>query len=103
MRNVLSRHNLVMLSVALVAAIGWHYGLIDQNSAGLVGFLGITMNAAGARVVDPILTTAAQGYQNNEFVGSALFPYVPVQQRGGKVAAHRRRARVEVLRHLQEA
>jgi hypothetical protein len=101
MRNVLSRHtpgvflqgvlarlsghNLLMLSFALVVAIGWHYGLIDQRSASLVGFLGITMNAAGARVVDPILTTVAQGYRNAEFVGMELFPYVPVGQRGGKI------------------
>lgn len=85
MRNVFSRHTLLMLSVALVAAIGWHYGLIDQRTADLVGFLGITMNAAGARVVDPILTTVAQGYRNAEFVGMELFPYVPVGQRGGKI------------------
>ena len=81
----LSGHNLVMICVALVAAIGWHYGLIDERSASLVGFLGVTMNAAGARVVDPILTTVAQGYQNAEFVGMNLFPYVPVGQRGGKI------------------
>lgn len=85
MRNYLSRQNLVMICVALVAAIGWHYGLISQESAGLVGVLGITMNTAGARVVDPILTTVAQGYQNAEFVGMSLFPYVPVGQRGGKI------------------
>ena len=33
------------------------------------------------------LTTAAQGYQNAEFVGSALFPAVAVQQRGGKIVS----------------
>jgi hypothetical protein len=38
-----------------------------------------------ARVVDPILTTVAQGYKNAEFVGSMLFPEVPVDQRGGKI------------------
>lgn len=43
------------------------------------------MNPAQARVIDPILTTAAQGYQNAEFVGGLLFPAVPVQQRGGKI------------------
>lgn len=43
------------------------------------------MTTAQARVIDPILTTAAQGYQNAEFVGGALFPKVAVQQRGGKI------------------
>lgn len=45
------------------------------------------MTPAQARVIDPILTTAAQGYQNAEFVGSALFPAVAVQQRGGKIVS----------------
>ncbi len=35
--------------------------------------------------VDAVLSTVAQGYQNAEFVGGALFPYVPVGQRGGKI------------------
>lgn len=43
------------------------------------------MTPAQARVIDPILTTAAQGYQNAQFVGGALFPTVPVTQRGGKI------------------
>lgn len=43
------------------------------------------MNPAGARVIDPILSTVAQGYKNMELVGAALFPYVPVAQRGGKI------------------
>ena len=38
-----------------------------------------------ARVIDPILTTVAQGYKNAEHVGDALFPVVPVDQRGGKI------------------
>lgn len=42
---------------------------------------------AQARVIDPILTTVAQGYRNAAFVGSALFPAVPVDQRGGKIVA----------------
>lgn len=40
-----------------------------------------------ARVIDPILTTVAQGYKNSAFIGDALFPPVPVGQRGGKVLA----------------
>lgn len=43
------------------------------------------LTPAQARVIDPILTTVAQGYQNAEFIGSALFPYVPVAQRGGRI------------------
>lgn len=40
---------------------------------------------AQARVVDPILSTIAQGYQNSEMVASFLFPTVPVNLRGGNV------------------
>lgn len=43
------------------------------------------MTIAQARVIDPVLTSAAQGYKNAEFVGTKLFPRVPVSQRGGKV------------------
>ncbi len=43
------------------------------------------LTVSQARVIDPILTTVAQGYKNNELIGSALFPYVPVMQRGGKI------------------
>lgn len=43
------------------------------------------MTPAQARVIDPILTTAAQGYQNSELVGGLLFPAVPVTQRAGKI------------------
>lgn len=38
-----------------------------------------------ARVIDPVLTEVARGYQNAEMVGMGLFPYVPVGQRGGKI------------------
>lgn len=48
------------------------------------------MTTSQARVVDPVLTTAAQGYKNAEFVGMSLFPTVPVQQRGGKIISFRR-------------
>lgn len=43
------------------------------------------MNAAQSRVIDPILSTIAQGYKNAEMVADALFPVVPVSQRGGKI------------------
>jgi hypothetical protein len=35
--------------------------------------------------ISPVNTTIAQGYQNNEFVGSALFPRVGVGVRAGKI------------------
>lgn len=41
-------------------------------------------NLAQARVVDPILTNHARGYQNAEFVGSALFPQVTMPTRAAK-------------------
>lgn len=43
-----------------------------------------------ARVVDPILSTIARGFQNAEFVGDSLFPFVPVPQRGGKIISFRK-------------
>ena len=43
------------------------------------------MTPAGARVVDPVLSTIAQGYTNAEMVASALFPSVTVPTRGGKI------------------
>lgn len=43
------------------------------------------LSAAQARVIDPILSTVAQGYRNAELVGNALFPFVPVGVRGGKI------------------
>lgn len=43
------------------------------------------MNTNQIRVIDPVLSEVARGYQNSELVGVNLFPYVPVIQRGGKV------------------
>lgn len=43
------------------------------------------MNNRQVRVIDPILTTHAQGYRQQEMVGSALFPRVPVAVSGGQV------------------
>lgn len=48
------------------------------------------MNPSGARVVDPILTTVAKGYKNGQMVADALFPVVPVGQRGGKIISFNR-------------
>lgn len=43
------------------------------------------MSPAAARVVDPVLTTVAQGYKNNQMIAGVLFPRVPVLLRGGKI------------------
>ena len=43
------------------------------------------INAAQARVIDPILTNIVQGYVHPENVGNFLFPPVPVQQSAGKI------------------
>jgi len=40
-----------------------------------------------ARVIDPVLSEIAQGYRNAAMAGMALFPAVPVMQRGGKIIA----------------
>lgn len=40
---------------------------------------------SGARVVDPVLSTVAQGYQNSEMISSALFPRVGVDLRAGNI------------------
>lgn len=45
------------------------------------------MTPAQARVIDPVLSSVAQGYKNNDYVGGALFPTAPVKQRGGKIIA----------------
>lgn len=43
------------------------------------------MNTSQARIVDPILSTIAQGYRNAELVGNNLFPAVPVTVAGGQI------------------
>lgn len=43
------------------------------------------MNLAQTRLIDPVLSNVAVGYTNAQFVGSKLFPRVPVQISGGQV------------------
>jgi len=43
------------------------------------------MTPTSARVVDPVLSSIAQGYSNAEMIASALFPSVSVPVRGGKI------------------
>lgn len=44
----------------------------------------MSMSPDQARLVDPLLTEHARGYQNADFVGSALFPTVPMPTRAAK-------------------
>jgi hypothetical protein len=43
------------------------------------------MSASQTRIIDPILTSIAQGYKSPDFIGDALFPSVPVLLSGGQV------------------
>lgn len=43
------------------------------------------LTPSGARIVDPVLSTIAQGYKNSEMIAGALFPQVPVNLRGGNI------------------
>jgi hypothetical protein len=43
------------------------------------------MTNSQARVIDPILSEVARGYTQPDLVGMALFPRVPVMQRGGRI------------------
>ena len=45
----------------------------------------MNMSPSQARVVDPVLSSIAQGYTNAEMVASFLFPTVPVPLRGGNI------------------
>ncbi|WP_275356250.1 hypothetical protein [Methylophilus sp. YYY-1] len=62
-----------------------HLGLYFENQMYKSGALMYVMTPGQARVIDPILSTAAQGYKNADYVGQYLFPTVPVDQRGGKI------------------
>jgi hypothetical protein len=43
------------------------------------------LSSTGARVIDPILTTVAQGYGSMDYVGLSLFPTVYVNAAGGQI------------------
>lgn len=43
------------------------------------------MSLANNRIVDPVLTEIARGYNNASFIGTSLFPVVVVQKEGGKI------------------
>ena len=79
-----SNFQAALILIAIVAAVLWHAGLIAPEAAPLL-FAMAQATPAGARVIDPVLTTAAQGYKHPDFIGDALFPMVPVEARGGKI------------------
>ena len=41
------------------------------------------LSPASARVIDPVLTTAARGYRHAQHIHPALFPRIPTPARGG--------------------
>lgn len=45
----------------------------------------MNMNTQAARVIDPILSTHAQGYRNAEMIGHMLFPIADIPVRGMRV------------------
>jgi hypothetical protein len=47
---------------------------------------------SAVRIIDPVLTNVAQGYNTLEAVGSTLFPRVPVRVRGGQIIEFGREA-----------
>lgn len=45
----------------------------------------MTMNARGARLINPVLTTVVQGYMQPTLIGGLILPPVPVRARGGQI------------------
>ncbi len=79
------QHLLLTLAVLIGVAALFALGVIHPSPEAAGGAVLANMTLATARQVDPVLTTAAQGYKNAQFVGDLLFPAVPVDQRGGKI------------------
>lgn len=50
------------------------------------------LSPSSARVIDPILSTVAKGYRNQEMVGSTLFPTANVSVSGGQILEFGREA-----------
>jgi hypothetical protein len=77
------QHLMIAVAVVALVAVAQLCGAIHLTPD-LVG-VSLAITPAAARVIDPVLTTAAQGYKNGDFAGDVLFPSVPVDQRGGKI------------------
>lgn len=73
---------MLMIAITVVALLT---GTVHLDADTLGPLVLANMTPAAARVIDPVITTAAQGYKNSTLVGDLLFPTVPVDQRGGKI------------------
>lgn len=81
-------HYLAIAALALaVAAAAFEPAALSGIDPALLGLplIGLQMSPSAARVVDPVLSEIARGYKNGDMVADALFPDVPVDQRGGQV------------------
>lgn len=86
MSKILASPKLLTALVLTIAAIAYCFGWAPHLSSDLLIGIGMTqMTGAQARVIDPILSTVAQGYRNAAMIYRSLFPVVPVGQRGGKI------------------
>lgn len=81
---------LLLAALMIVFALGGapahaHASLLGPGAM-LIGMADpAPISPTDVRIVDPVLTNIAVGYQNSQFVGSELFPRVPVALRGGNV------------------
>ncbi len=81
----------MMLAAVAVSLFMQHMGLIWHEHMLFIGMAGV-LSGSQTRVIDPILTNVAQGYQNSELIGLNLFPPVPVQVSGGQILEFGREA-----------
>ncbi len=80
----------ILFAIALLAVASLLGYLPTDAAVYTAPLIGLQMTPSGARVIDPILTNVARGYQNADMVGQVLFPTVDVDQRGGKVIEFRK-------------
>lgn len=72
----------ISMAIASLFAVANTFAEGYMEKTGMIAYV---MTTGQARVIDPILSTVAQGFKQADFVGNALFPVVPVDQRGGKI------------------
>ena len=85
--SLYGRPALMLAAIVAIALIASHFGWMPHAGDGAPLAIGVgnIMSPAQARVIDPIQTTVAQGYQNADMVAQYLFPRVPVAVRGGRI------------------
>jgi hypothetical protein len=92
MKYITQNHvGLLMLFASAVSLMLAHFGLISHDHLMFLA-VGSVLSGSQTRVIDPILTNVAQGYQNSELIGASLFPPVPVQVSGGQIIEFGREA-----------